>query len=292
MSEPLSILSEPSPERGSGRRQFLKGLAAAGLLAVSGAGAYGRWVEPYMYEITETDVFIKDLPAGFEGFRITQLTDLHHGRLVSLAEVRRVVELANGTRPDTFALTGDYVTSGRSYVEPCAEALGELRAPYGVWAVLGNHDHYVGAELVERALARRGVEVLKNANTSLRRGADSLQLAGVDDWGWGQADWGGALGGVDLSRPSLLLSHEPAVFDFPETRGVSLVVSGHTHGGQICLPFAGSPAALMGEGFRHLSGLFERDGRQLYVSRGTGLVGLPMRIGAPPEIAVLRLRRK
>jgi predicted MPP superfamily phosphohydrolase len=246
--------------------------------------------EPFDYEVTERDVFISGLPEGFEGFRVVQVTDVHHSRIVPIGEVRRVVELANGVGADVAVLTGDYTTSRRGYIEPCAEALGELKAREGVWAVLGNHDHYTGAELTVRALSKNKVNVLSNANTVLRRGGDELRLAGVDDWGWGQADWGRALGGVDLSRPSVLLSHEPAVLDMKETRGVSLILSGHTHGGQISLPFVGAPARFMEE-FKYLRGLYEREGTQLYVSRGTGMIGVPVRIGARPEVAVLRLRR-
>lgn len=272
------------------RRQFLGGLAAAGLVAVSGMSAYGSLFEPFNYELSETDVFIRGLPEGFEAFRIAQITDVHHSRIVSIEEVARVVELARGAKADMIALTGDYTTSRRRYIEPCAEVLGGLDAPQGVWAVLGNHDHYTDAELTTRALVRRGINVLNNANTVVRRGGDALQLAGVDDWGWGKADWGRALSGVERARPTVLLSHEPRVLDMPETRTLSLILSGHTHGGQICLPIVGSPVRFMQE-FRYLRGLYEREGTQLYVSRGTGMIGLPVRLGARPEIAVLRLRR-
>lgn len=266
-------------------------MLAAGLVGGAGLAAYAGLWEMFDYELTETEVFVRGLPESFEGFRVAQLTDVHHSRLVPLAEVRRVVELANAARADTVVLTGDYTTSRRRYIEPCAEALGELRAPEGVWAVLGNHDHYTDAELTTRALRRRGIEVLSNANTTLRRGANTLQLAGVDDWGWGKADFARALAGTDPARPTLLLSHEPAVFDLPEVRALSLVVSGHTHGGQICLPLVGAPARFLEE-FRYLRGLYERDGAQLYVSRGTGMIGIPVRLGARPEVAVLTLREK
>lgn len=276
-------------EAGLTRRAFLKGLAATALVGASGLAAYARLFEPFDYELTETDVFIPRLPARFDGLRIAHLTDLHHSRLVPLSEVRRVVEMANAARPDLVVLTGDYTTARRSYIEPCAEALGELEAPEGVWAVLGNHDHFNDPELTARALARRGVNLLRNANTALRRGPDALQLAGVDDWGWGRADWTRTLRGLDRTSPVLLLSHEPAVLDFPETRGLSLILSGHTHGGQICLPLLGAPARFIEE-FKYLRGLYERDGTQLYVSRGTGMIGLPVRIGARPEVALIRLR--
>jgi predicted MPP superfamily phosphohydrolase len=273
------------------RRGFLKGMLAAGLASGAGVAAYASLWEAFDYELTETEVFVRGLPRSFDGFRVAQLTDVHHSRLVPLAEVRRVVELANSARADAVVLTGDYTTARRRYVEPCAEALGRLSAPAGVWAVLGNHDHYTDAELTTRALRRRGVEVLSNANTTLRRGADTLQLAGVDDWGWGKADWARALRGLDPARPTVLLSHEPGVFDLPQTRSLSLVISGHTHGGQVCLPFVGAPARFLEE-FRYLRGLYERDGAQLYVSRGTGMIGIPVRLGARPEVAVLTLRRR
>lgn len=271
------------------RRRFLKGLAAAGLASAVGGSAYAGLVEPFDYELTETEIFIRDLPRSFEGFRIAQLTDLHHGRLVPVEEVWRVVELAKSARPDMYALTGDYTTSLRRFVEPCAEALSTLEAPEGVWAVLGNHDHRTDGPHTAEALAARGVGVLTNANTILRRGVDELQLIGVDDWGWGKADFKRALGGVRLERPTVLLSHEPRVLDMHETRGLSFIISGHTHGGQICLPLVGSPARFHPE-FRYLRGLYEREGTQLYVSRGTGMIALPFRLGARPEIAVLKLR--
>ncbi len=273
------------------RREFLRW---AGLAAAAGVGvpaAYGGFVEAWAYEVTETVIPVKDLPERFEGFRIAQVSDVHHGRLVSLDEVRRVVALANGTGADMVALTGDYTTDLPKFVEPCAEVLSELKAPEGVWAVLGNHDHRTDGPLTRQALRRQGIEVLTNQNTELRRGADVLQLAGVDDWGWGKADFARAMKGVNTRRPSLMLSHEPMALDVPETRGVSLILSGHTHGGQIRLPLVGAPAAWVWEHLKYLRGRYESEGTQLYVSRGTGVIGLPVRLGAPPEVAVIRLQR-
>lgn len=273
------------------RREFLKLAGAAAVVGAGAPAAYGNLVGAWDYEVTETVVSIKDLPDAFEGFRIAQVSDVHHGRLVSIDEVRRVVALANEARADMVALTGDYTTVGRQYVEPCAEALGELSAPEGVWAVLGNHDHKTDGPLTRQALRGRGINVLTNQNTELRRGADVLQLAGVDDWGWGKADFARTMSGVDMTRPSVLLSHEPMALDVPETRGVSLILSGHTHGGQIVLPFVGAPAAYLWEHLKYLRGVYENEGTQLYVSRGTGVIGLPVRVGARPEVAVLRLQR-
>jgi predicted MPP superfamily phosphohydrolase len=272
------------------RRKFIKGVAAAGALAAAGAGGYGGLVARTDYELTETDIFIRDLTPAFDGFRIAQVSDVHHSSLVGLDEVRRVVELATGARADMIALTGDYTTASRQYIEPCAEALAALAAPHGVWAVLGNHDHKTDPTLTRAALKRRGINVIDNANTRLARGGDELQLAGIGDYSWVDTDWGRAFAGVDRRRPTVLLSHQPSVLDRPETEGVSLILSGHTHGGQVSLPLVGTPVAHLNE-FKYVRGRFERGATQLYVTRGTGTIGLPLRFGARPEIAVLRLRR-
>ncbi|MFL6230430.1 MAG: metallophosphoesterase [Pyrinomonadaceae bacterium] len=276
-------------ETGFTRRRFLKGLAATALVGAGGGVAVAY---PFNYEVTEQDIFIRDLPAAFEGFRVAQLSDVHHSSLVPLWEVRRAVELTQGARADAIVLTGDYTTAARKYIEPVAEELARLSAPAGVWAVLGNHDHNTDGLATRRALESRGVNVMTNVNTRLARGTDELQLVGIDDWSWNQTDWERAFKGVDRARPSLLLSHQPRVLDLPQTEGVSLILSGHTHGGQVRLPYFGSPAALMGEDFKYLRGRFEAGGRQLYVTRGTGVIGVPVRFGARPEIAVIRLRRE
>jgi len=274
------------------RRDVLRGLVAAPLVAVSATAAYARLIEPYNYWVSETDIFIRELPQAFEGFRITQLTDVHHSRILGIDEVQRVVGLAQQTKPDMFVLTGDYTTSYRRYIEPCAEALSGLTAPEGVWAVLGNHDHYTDPELTTRALQRQHIAVLNNAHTTLQRGSDAIQLSGIDDWTWNATDWTRAFSGLQTNTPTILLSHQPAVLDFEQTKNVSLILSGHTHGGQLKLPFFGAPASLFTNDLKYARGLFRRGETQLYVSTGTGVIGLPLRLGVRPEIAVLRLRRK
>jgi predicted MPP superfamily phosphohydrolase len=278
------------PEFHLTRRQFLSGLAAAPLVATSATAAYARLIEPYNYLIAETDVFIRDLPERFDGFRITQLTDIHHSRILGIDEIRRVVGIAQQTKPDIFVLTGDYSTSYRRYIEPCAEALSALSAPEGVWAVLGNHDHYTDPELTTRALRRHRIAVMDNIHTTLSRGPDSIQLSGIDDWTWNAVDWVRAFSGLKTTTPTILLSHQPRVLDMEQTRHVSLILSGHTHGGQINLPWFGPPARLATDDLKYARGLFRRGETQLYVSTGTGVIGLPLRLGVRPEIAVLRLR--
>ena len=273
------------------RRDFIRGLVAAPLIGVSAISAYARLVEPYRYLVSQITVEIRDLPDSFQGFRITQLTDIHHSRILGLDEIRRMVNVAQRTRPDMFVLTGDYSTSYRRYIEPCAEVLATLQAREGVWAVLGNHDHYTDPELTTRALQSNRINVLNNLNTALRRNTDRIQLAGVDDWTWGASDWNRTFKGLDKTTPTILLSHQPRVLDFPETENVSLVLSGHTHGGQIDLPVIGPPARFLTKDLKYARGLFRRENTQLYVSSGTGVIGLPVRFGVQPEIAVITLQR-
>lgn len=274
------------------RRQFLNGLVAAPLVGVAVTSAYARFVEPYHYSISETDVFIRDLPERFEGFRITQLTDIHHSRILGIGDIRRMISIAQRTKPDMFVLTGDYTTTYRRFIEPCAEALSQLNAPEGVWAVLGNHDHYTDPELTTRALRRHRIEVMDNFHTTVQRGPDAIQLSGIDDWTWNAVDWTRAFSGLKPETPTILLSHQPSVLDLPQTQNVSLILSGHTHGGQLRLPFLGAPARFATRDLKYDRGLFRKGETQLYVSSGTGVIGLPLRLGVRPEIAVLRLSRK
>jgi predicted MPP superfamily phosphohydrolase len=274
------------------RRQFVKGLVATPLVAASGVAAYARLIEPYNYLISENDIFINNLPERFEGFRITQLTDIHHSKILGLPEVRRVVRLAQETKPDMFVLTGDYATTYRRFIEPCAEALSSLSAPEGVWAVLGNHDHYTDPDLTTRALERQHITVLNNQNTSVRRGPDVLQLSGIDDWSWNGTDWRKAFEGLNKQSATILLSHQPSVLEMDQTKDVSLILSGHTHGGQINLPWLGAPARFATKDLKYAQGLFRFGEAQLYVSSGTGVIGLQVRFGVRPEIAVLKLKRK
>ena len=273
------------------RRQFVAGLVATPLVAVSGISTYARLIEPYNYLVSETDIYIKTLPERFENFRITQLTDIHHSKILGIGEVRRAIIVAQQTKPDMFVLTGDYATTYRRFVEPCAEALSQLSAPEGVWAVLGNHDHYIDRELTTRALEKNRIVVLNNRNSTISRGPDAIQLSGIDDWTWNATDWISACRGLKREVPTVLLSHQPGVLDLEETQHVSLVLSGHTHGGQIHLPWIGTPARFATKDLRYAQGLFKKGEVQLYVSSGTGVIGLPVRFGVRPEVAVLKLKR-
>lgn len=218
-----------------------------------------------------------------------QLSDIHHGLYMRLEEVERAVELANRLEPDLVALTGDFVTNSRKYIAPVARALGRLRARLGCYAVLGNHDHRVGADSVAAALEAHGMEVLRNRYVRLRRNGSSLVVAGVDDVGYGEDNLRLALEGAMAEQPTVLLAHNPAVLPRAAACGVDLVLSGHTHGGQLDAPRLRSAIGLrVPLRFRH--GLEQVGATQLYISRGLGTVVLPLRVRCPAEIPVLHLR--
>ncbi len=242
-------------------------------------------------EITETDILLDRLPAPYHDLRIVQLTDIHHSLLTPIEDVERAVHLANLLRPDLVALTGDYVTLSPAYIWPVARSLGKLRARLGVFAVLGNHDFQAGAAEITRALGDQRIRVLRNSHFALRRRSSILWIAGVDDL-WSQADdFHAALHKLPTEDAKILLCHNPEGIREAAEYGVDFVLSGHTHGGQVRLPVVGSVFGRSKLGKRFVEGWNRLNGTQIYISRGIGKVLLPMRLGCPPEIACLRLRR-
>ena len=242
-------------------------------------------------EITQTDVWLNRLSPAHDGLRIAQLTDLHHSLFTPLEEIQRAVHLTNHLRPDVVALTGDYVTLSSAYIWPVARALGKLRARLGVFAVLGNHDFRVDPEEITRALRAQRIHVLRNAHHALRSHSGSLWVAGVDDLWWEAADIRAALRSIPARDPKILLCHNPLGIHMAAAHGIDLMLSGHTHGGQVRLPMFGSVYGRSKLGERFVEGWNRLDGTQIYVSRGIGKVLVPLRFGCPPEITCLRLRR-
>ncbi|MBI4466308.1 MAG: metallophosphoesterase [Acidobacteria bacterium] len=246
----------------------------------------------HQLQVTHQPIYLSRLSADFSGLRLVQLSDIHHGLYTRLDEVERAVELANRLEPDLVALTGDFVTNSPNYIAPVARALGRLRAGLGCFAVLGNHDHRVGANRVAWALEAHGIEVLRNRHVRLRRNGSSLTVAGVDDFSYGADDLRRALRGAIADTPTILLSHNPALLLQAAACGVDLVLSGHTHGGQVDAPrlrsFIGRRGLQVPLRFRH--GWEQSGATQLYISRGIGTVVLPIRLRCPAEIPVLTLQ--
>jgi predicted MPP superfamily phosphohydrolase len=242
--------------------------------------------------VERVEIALEDLAPAFSGYRIAFLTDLHSSRIVPRWWLERAVAAANGLGADLIALGGDFVDDDEAYAPSLAEVLRPLRAPDGVVGVLGNHDHYVDAAAVRAAIRAGGVRELHNEPLLLRRDQAQLAVAGVGDLERDAIDFARTLAGVPEEVPRVVLSHDPDVFAFwPDGLRLDLMLAGHTHGGQAYLPVLGPPFVPSQFGFRYLKGLIREGRRQLYVSRGVGAGGLPIRWRCPPELTLIELRR-
>src|SRR4029079_9311492 len=264
------------------RRAVLKTLVGSGAAVRTGAGAYGFFDERHALGLTEAMLPVSGLPPELAGLKIGLLTDVHRSEWVSAADIDRGVRLLMAAKPDLIVLGGDYVTWGeRSFVMPSAEALAPLTAPHGVFAILGNHDddHDMPA-----ALAARGVGVLKDARTTISIRNRDVTLAGIRFWTRRARDIATVVG--NASGTVILLAHDPRRLAEAATLNIPLVLSGHTHGGQVVLPLLGAVAA---QKFPVVYGIARQRATTLFVSRGLGTVYVPVRVNCPPEVAVLTL---
>jgi predicted MPP superfamily phosphohydrolase len=240
-----------------------------------------------MLTIEHKQIHLNRLPKAFDGFRIVQLSDVHHGPFSDRGQIERAVETANRLQPDIIALTGDYISKERHYAAPCAEMLGKLKARYGVYAVLGNHDHWTDAALITDLFRAEGITMLVNEGMRFEQNGAAFWLAGVDDTMVGLEDISLALAGAQKDEMKLLLAHNPIILRRAVRSSVDLVLSGHTHGGQVAIRGERSSARPRK---RLLKGLWRQGNTQIYVNRGLGTVVLPIRYGCPPEISLLELR--
>jgi len=268
------------------RRRFLK--TAAGLAAGTAAG--GAWtllVEPGWLDVSRPVIPVAGLPRSFDGFTIGLVSDLHHGPFVGRSRIRAAVDELNRASPDIVVLAGDYVLHDPGYIAPCMEELARIRGP--VYAVLGNHDHWEDAALTSRLLVETvGAELLVNRGAWIERGGEVLRIWGVGDlWEDVQEIADARPGGFD--GPLVLVSHNP---DYAETvpEGLAdLMLCGHTHGGQVVLPFVGAPMLPSYYGQKYRAGLVWNRGTAVYVSRGIGVGSPPVRFRCRPELPVVEL---
>lgn len=281
------------------RRQFLGRFALAGLFSGSVGAAYALR-EAKSCQVERLSVALRNLPAAFDGITVAFVTDTHHGPGVPLSYLAEVVAMTNALKPDIVALGGDYVQRSRylqprgghrHFIAPGVAALGDLRAPLGRFAVLGNHDRKESAMLARRALAANGLTELTNAGVWLERGGSRLRLCGVDDLATGRPNLQAALGDTGDTDACLLLSHNPDFVERIRDPRVDLVLSGHTHGGQVVLPIFGPPFTASRYGRKYVHGLVQGPSARVYVSRGVGTIGPPIRLGAPPEVTLITLRQ-
>ncbi len=249
----------------------------------------GRWRRTPP-DVESVHLALEGLAPTLDGYRVVFLTDLHYSALVPRPFLASALAQAAGLAPDLILLGGDYLSHSARYVDDLPELLRVLAAPDGVFAVLGNHDHYVDAAAVRDALRSAGVTELRNASVLVGRGLRALGIAGVGDLRFDTIDFRAAVAGIGDAVPRIVVSHDPDVFAYwPEELRCDLMLAGHTHGGQAHLPFLGPPYVPSQFGFRYLAGLVEEGGRRLYVSKGLGAITAPIRWRCPPEITLLVL---
>ena len=264
------------------RRAFIKTCLAAGVGVATSGAAYGYFYGRSALNVTRVTVPVFDLPPGLMGLRVGLLTDLHCSEFVSPDAIVRAADLLRAAAPDLIVLGGDYVTwADRQYIGPAAEALDGLSAPHGVFAVLGNHDD---DRDVPAALTRHGCEVLKDARSERLVAGEKLSIVGIRFWTRRQSSISSLV--RSASGTVLLLAHDPRRIVEAAQLDVPLVLSGHTHGGQVVLPVVGAVAARK---FPVASGLLRQQRTTMFVSRGLGTVYVPIRINCPPEVAILTL---
>lgn len=285
------IAKRPAPEVSMSRRTFLARVTGGTALAVGGTSMARGMIEARgTHEIVDVEVYLSKLPPALDGFSIVQLTDLHVGLTIDRHFVKRVVDRANALSPDLIALTGDFVDGKVEDLRDEIAPLAELRAKHGVYAVTGNHEYYAGVEPWIAEISRLGAKYLRNEHVTIGSSDASFHLAGVDDHGARGGDHGedfaAATSGRDPARALVMLAHQPRQVRRAAKHGVDLQLSGHTHGGQIW-PWHYLVRIQQGG---LLAGRYEYEGTQLYVSRGCGYWGPPVRLLAPLEITRVILR--
>ena len=287
------------------RRDFLKYSFRGIVAATLGKGFYNTTSE--QIELVRVPVKIKNLPLSLKGIKIGLLTDLHSSFIVSSKLIRTAGQLIMSEKPDVIVMTGDYISGStkflsgsigefkKEYLTGCADALSHLKAPLGVYGVLGNHDFWSGQGAVkvicETFTKQIGMVWLRNSNIELKRKGTSFHLLGVDDYWESSSSLLTACKGIGTDTIRILLSHNPDINDEIALlhEQIDLVLSGHTHGGQIVVPFLGQPVMPSRFGQKYRAGLVRDGDRQTYISRGVGCLLAPVRLNCMPEATVLTL---
>lgn len=276
------------------RRKFIKRTFWCGA-ALAGVGSttagYGFW-EASQIRIRRQTVSLEQLPNAFHGKTVAILADFHHGPFVGLPFIRSAVEIAASLEADAYALVGDFAHKGTHTAEqlpPCLEALSVLKAPLGVFAVPGNHDMQDSGKIYREAIRATPLTDLTNRAIRVELNGDALWFAGVDDLWWGKPNLPFALKDVRTDDGVILLAHNPDFAEVSPDARVKLILSGHTHGGQVYAPGLGTARLPSNYGDKYRGGLVRGPASQVFVSRGLGEAGVPLRLNCPPEINLLTL---
>jgi predicted MPP superfamily phosphohydrolase len=274
------------------RRRLLNATGGALLAAPFAMVGYGALIERRDFRVREVDIPVPNLPGGLDGLRLLHLSDIHLSAFLSERDLSRVIDTANELRPHLALVTGDLITATGDPLLACLRQIARLRADAGILGCMGNHEVYAMVEdFTEREAARLGIPFLRGRAQPLRFGGAVLNVAGVDYQRFGQDYLPDAERLVLPGAYNILLSHNPDVFPVAVEKGYDLTLAGHTHGGQVTVEILHQPinAACFFTPFVY--GLYRQGAAAQYVTRGIGTIGIPARIGAPPEIALLRLRK-
>ena len=283
----------PDSNRKITRRQFLRNASWGVGGAIVGGGIWAHYVEPDWIEVTQHTVKLPHLPREFDGFRIAQISDIHLEDGAMIADLPHICRLVTNQNADAIVITGDFVTTPiEANPSDLARGLAPLKAPHGVWGIMGNHDYWSGpsAKIVEAMLAPTPVKTLINQTQVWERNGARLHLAGYDDFWAGAPDFQGVAARIPANEAAIALGHEPDfAIEVAALNKFGLMLSGHSHGGQIALP-GGIPIHVPRYANKFPRGWYDVNGMRLYTNRGLGTVGLPMRFCSRPEISVFTLR--
>jgi len=280
------------PKFDASRRRLLNATGGALMAAPFALVGYGMFIERLDFQVREVEIRVPGLADGLEGLRLLHLSDIHLSAFLSEKSLARVIDSANELRPHLALVTGDLITAEGDPLEACLRQIARLRADAGIFGCMGNHEDYARAKnFTEREGARLGIPFLRGRAQALRFGGAVLNLAGVDYQRSGVSYLRGAERLVLAGAYNVLLSHNPDVFRAAADKGYDLTLAGHTHGGQVTVEILHQQVNAARFFTPYVYGLYERGAAAEYVTRGIGTIGIPARIGAPPEIALLRLRK-
>jgi len=280
------------PAHSPARRQFLNATGAALFVAPVAVVGYGVFVERINLRLREQKIAISGLAEDLDGLRIVQLTDIHLSPFLSERELARCIGMANETNAHLALVTGDMISVNRDPLDACLKQLAGLRSEAGIFGCLGNHEIYAGAEdYATEHGARLGIRYLRLKKARLKFGGTVMNLAGVDYQRFRQPYLVGAEKLVEPGVFNVLMSHNPDVFPEAVRQGYDLTIAGHTHGGQVRVEILREDMNIARFFTPYVDGLYREGGKSIFVSRGIGTIGLPVRLGAPPEVALLRLCR-
>ena len=248
------------------------------------------FIEPYWIDIKTTPIKSRDIPENFNDTKIIFVSDIHHGPYFSKDRVRKLVERINELNPDIILLGGDYVHRDPRYITPCFKELSKLKAKINVFGVLGNHDHWENAELTRHEMKNAGIKEIDNKAEWLYKDGDRFKIGGVGDLMEGAQDINPTIKDTEKNDFVILLSHNPDYFEKLETDKVDLMLSGHTHGGQVTLFGLWAPLIPSTYGQKYRTGLVETVQTKILISNGIGTITPPVRFFARPQINVVNLR--